>query len=236
MLAHFRGLRSTMWLALIAIPLLSACGKHESEATSTADNGQADAARQARDEAAATAKCADNPLAQALPPKDDIGGLPFRSWDCTPASIRAVYGRNAGKQVDISVSDTRPVDTGAAAGTEDVNRRTRDMQRSVTRQAVEMLTTMTDPMQANAESFRTLGGPNYAPVLVRTSTPDSFVIHVTAQSEVGPAQAVALFNDRYVVTVQSTDHGSALTGLTTPQAQALYLPFIQQFHPERLPR
>ena len=236
MLAPIRCLRSTLLLTLIAIPLLAACGKHEGEATSGAENSQADAAKQAREDAASTAKCADNPLAPSLPPKDDIGGLPFRLWDCTPASIRAVYGKNAGKQVEISVTDTRPTDAGAPAGTEDVNRRTRDMQRSVTRQAIEMLTAMTDPMQTSAESFRALGGPDYAPVLVRTSTPDSFVIHVTAQSEIGPAQAVALFNDRYVVTLQSTDHGSTLTGLTTPQAQALYLPFIQQFHPERLPR
>lgn len=235
MLVPLRSLRSTILLALLAVPLLVACGKHGDEAASGADNSQADAAKQAQEEAASTAKCADHPLAQALPPKDTIGGLPFRSWDCTPASIRAVYGKNDGRQVEISVSDTQPADTGTAPGAEDVNRRTRDMQRSVTRQAIEMLTAMTDPMQANAESFRALGGPDYAPVLVPTSTPDAFVIHVTAQSQVGPAEAVALFKDRHVVTLQSTDHGSALTGLTTPQAQALYLPFIQQFHPERLP-
>lgn len=236
MLVHSRSLRSTILLALLAIPLLVACGKHGDEAASSADHSQADAAKQAQEEAASTAKCVDNPLAQALPPKDDIGGLPFRSWDCTPDSIRAVYGRNGSKQVVIAVSDTNPTDTGAPAGAQDVSRRTRDMQRSVTRQAIEMLTSMTDPMRTNAESFRTLGGPDYAPVLVPTSTPDSFVIHVTAQSEVGPAEAVALFKDRHVVTLQSNDHGSALTGLTTPQAQALYLPFIQQFHPERLPQ
>lgn len=236
MLAHIRCLRSSMLLTLLAIPLLAACGKHGSEATSGADNSQADAAKQAQADAASTAQCAGNPLAQALPPKDDIDGLPFRLWDCTPASIRAVYGKNGSKQVEISVTDTRPADHGAPAGADDVNRHTRDMQRSVTRQAIEMLTVMADPMQTNAESFRALGGPDYAPVLVHTSAPASFVIHVTAQSEVGPAQAIALFNDRYVVTLQSTDHGSALTGLTTPQAQALYLPFIQQFHPEQLPQ
>lgn len=236
MLAHFRSLRSTILLAVVAIALLAACGKHADEAASSADHGQADAAKQAQEDAASTAKCADNPLAQALPPKHDIGGLPFRLWDCTPASIRAVYGKNGGKQVEISVTDTHPADTGTPAGSEDVNRRTRDMQRSVTRQAIEMLTAMTDPMQANAESFRALGGPDYAPVLVPTSTKDSFVIHVTAQSEVGPAEAVALFKDRHVVTLQATDHGSALTGLNTPQAQALFLPFIQQFDPERLPQ
>jgi predicted small lipoprotein YifL len=236
MLVPLRSLRSPILLALLALPLLAACGKHGDEAASSADNSQADAAKQAQEEAASTAKCADNPLAQALPPKDTIGGLPFRSWDCTPSSIRAVYGKNGGKQVEISVSDTRPADTGTPAGAEDVNRRTRDMQRSVTRQAIELLTSMTDPMQASAQSFDALGGPAYAPVLVPTATPDAFVIHVTAQSQVGPAEAVALFKDRHVVTLQSTDHGSALTGLNTPQAQALYLPFLQQFHPERLPQ
>ncbi|KLD63104.1 hypothetical protein [Dyella japonica] len=236
MLAHFRSLRSTIVLTLIAIALLAGCGKHADESASSADHGQADAAKQAQEDAASTAKCADNPLAQALPPKHDIGGLPFRLWDCTPASIRAVYGKNDSKQVEISVTDTHPADTGTPAGSEDVNRRTRDMQRSVTRQAIEMLTAMTDPMQANAESFRALGGPDYAPVLVPTSTKDSFVIHVTAQSEVGPAEAVALFKDRHVVTLQATNQGSALTGLNTPQAQALFQPFIQQFDPERLPQ
>ncbi|MET3654517.1 hypothetical protein [Dyella japonica] len=237
MLARLRSLQSAMWLTLITIPLLTACGKHAGDETSASgqESAQADEAKLAQEEAESTAKCADNPLAQALPPKDAIAGLPFRSWDCTPTSIHAVYGNRGGKQVDITVTDTRPSNTGVQPGMDDVNRRTRDMQRSVTRSAIELLTTMTDPLRTNADSLRSLGGPAYAPILVPTSTPDAFVIHVTAQSEVGPAEAVALFGDRHVVTLQSTDHGSALTGLTTPQAQALYLPFIQQFHAERLP-
>lgn len=226
--------RSAWWLparVLLAAAVLAAaaCGKHaDNEAPGSA---QEDAATLARDDAASTAQCKDHPLAAALPPKETIGGLPFRSWDCTPATIHAVYGRRDGRQVEISVVDTRPTDTGA----DDLNRRTRDMQRSMTRSAIELLTRMTDPMQANAGSFNSLGGPNYAPVLVHTATPSSFVVHVAAHSEVGPAEALALFGDRYVVTLQANDRGSALTGLTTPQAQALYLPYIQQFHPERLP-
>lgn len=234
MLTHFRWRRLALLIAWVAIPLLAACGKQENSAG--ADHAQADAAQQARDDAASTAKCAANPLVQALPPKDDIGGLPFRLWDCTPASIRAVYGHDGGKQIEISITDTRPADTGTPAAAQDVNRRTRDMQRSVTRSAIEMLTSMADPMQTHTDSFGALGGPAYRPVLVPTSTQASFVIHVTAQTEIGPAEAVALFDDRYVVTLTATDHGSAVTGLTTPQAQAMYLPFIQQFHAERLPR
>lgn len=235
MLTHVRWRRSAILLGFVAIPWLAACGKHEGNEAASVENAQPDAAQQARADAASTARCADHPLAQALPPKDTMAGLPFRLWDCTPASIRAVYGQNGGKQVEISVTDTRPADTGAPAGAEDVNRRTRDMQRSVTRSSIEMLTSMADPMRTSAESLGTLGGPAYAPLLVPTSTSASFVIYVSAQTEMGPAEAVALFNDRHVVTLHAIDHGSAVTGLTTPQAQALYLPFIQQFHPERLP-
>ncbi|WP_426271192.1 hypothetical protein ACN9MB_06660 [Dyella kyungheensis] len=236
MLTHFRGRRPAILLAFVAFPLLAACGKHEGNEAASVEHAPPDAAQQARDDAASTARCADHPLAHAMPPRDTMAGLPFRLWDCTPASFRAVYGQDGGKQVEISITDTRPADTGASAGAEDLNRRTRDMQRSVTRSSIEMLTRMADPMRTNAESLGTLGGPAYAPVLVPTSTSASFVIYVSAQTERGPAEAVALFNDRQVVTLHAVEHGSAVTGLTTPQAQALYLPFIQSFHPERLPQ
>jgi len=232
---HFPGCCSAILLALIAAPLLQACGKHEDNQASSAEHAKPDPAQQARDDAASTARCADNPFVPALPPKQAIGGLPFRLWDCTPTTIRAVYGQIDGKQVEITVTDTRPTRIGEA-GTEDLNRRTREMQRSVTRTSIEMLSSMADPLRTSTQSLGVIGGPDYAPVLVPTSVAAPFVVYVSAQSEVGPAEAVALFGDRYVVNLQANEHGSAVTRLTTPQAQALYLPFIQQFHPERLPQ
>ncbi|WP_109125517.1 hypothetical protein [Dyella sp. C11] len=237
MRASFRSLQPTMLSVFVAMTLLTACGKHQGDEEGGAQgNGQPDAAAQAREDAASTAKCEDNPLAQSLPPKETVGGLPFLLRDCASDSIRAVYGTHGGRQIEISMTDTSPPPAaGDQAAQQDLNRRTRDMQRSTSRAAIEMLTAMTDPMQTSADALAAIGGPDYAPILVPTATKDSFIVHVTAKTQVGPAEALALFKDRYMVTLQASDNGSALTGLTTPQAQALYLPFIQAFHPERLP-
>ncbi|QNK00617.1 hypothetical protein [Dyella telluris] len=231
--------------ALFAAALLAGCGKHEdnapapsaenTDAADTAAQAKADAAARARDEAASTAQCAGNPLIKAMPPKTTIDGLPFRTWECTFNTIHAVYGKDDGKQVDISLTDTRSPDIDKQPVMKDFYRRTADTQLAITQSSVQMLVATIDSFKANPALTNAIGGPEYASMAEPSATKDPIVIHVGSKEDDAPAEVIALFKDRHVLTMRANDNGSAVTGLTAAQAQALYDPFIQQLHPELLP-
>jgi hypothetical protein len=230
---------SRLLFAMLALAVLAGCGKHESDesasTTPPASSAVADAATQAREDAAATAKCEGNPLIKAMPPKTSIGGLPFRAWYCTFNSIRAVYGSEGGKQVEIAVIDTRSPSIDQQADMQQVYHQTFDTQRTMAQYSVQMLVSTIDAARSNPDALNTVGGPDYAPIAIPSSTGEPFLIHVGAQTEVSPAQVVAVFKDRHLLSIQASDKGSAVSGLTAPKAQALYEPFIAQIHPESLP-
>lgn len=225
--------------ATLALAVLAGCGKHESNeppsTTPTASSAASDAATQAREDVASTAKCEGNPLIKAMPPKTSIGGLPFRAWSCTFNSIRAMYGNEGGKQVEIAITDTRSPSIDQQANMQQVYHQTFDTQRTMAQYSVQMLVSTIDAAKSNPDALNTVGGPDYAPIAVPSPTGEPFLIHVGAQTEVSPAQVVAVFKDRHLLTIQASDKGSAVSGLTAPQAQALYEPFIAQIHPESLP-
>lgn len=230
---------SRLLVAMLAFATLAGCGKHESDESAstapTASSVAADAAAQAREDAASTAKCDGNPLIKAMPPKTSIGGLPFRAWYCTFNSIRAVYGNEGGKQIEIAITDTRSPNIDQQANMQQVYHQTFDTQRTMAQYSVQMLVSTIDAAKSNPDALNTVGGPDYAPIAISSPTGEPFLIHVGAQTEVSPAQVVAVFKDRHLLTIQASDKGSAVSGLTAPQAQALYEPFIAQIHPESLP-
>lgn len=230
---------SRLLLATLALGMLAGCGKHESDepasTTPPARSVATDAAAQAREDAAATAKCEGNPLIKAMPPKTSIGGLPFRAWSCTFNSIRAVYGSEGGKQVEISIIDTRSPSIDQQANMQQVYHQTFDTQRKLAQYSVQVLVSTIDAAKSNPDALTTVGGRDYAPIAIPSPTGEPFLIHVGAQTEVSPAQVLAVFKDRHLLTIQASDKGSAVSDITAPKAQALYEPFIAQIHPESLP-
>jgi hypothetical protein len=235
----FHSSSSRLLPALLVIATLTACGKHEENSAASAPppspSTEQSAAAQAQEDAASTAKCEGNPLTKAMPPQTTIDGLPFRLWSCTFNSVRAVYGKEGGKQVDISITDTRSPDIDKQPAMQDFYHRTFDTQRSMTQFSVQMLVSTIDAAKSHPDTLNTVGGPDYAPIAVPSPTGDPMLIHVGAQTDITPVEVVALFKDRHVLTMQASDKDGAITSLTGPKAQALFQPFIQQIHPELLP-
>jgi len=236
--------RKPRWMsalvAVLALAALSACNRHEGNGTTTNEPAPAstavDPAMQAREDAESTAKCAGNPLIAAMPPQTTIGGLPFRLWDCTFNSIRAVYGTDGGNEVDITLTDTRSPDIDKQPAMQDFYRHTLDTQRSIAAASVQMLLATLQTASSNPDAAQGIGGPDYLPIaLPSPAGNEPMVIHVGARNDATPDEVVALFKDRYILSMEASNKDGAITGLSGPQAQALYGPFIAQMHPERLP-
>lgn len=228
---------TSILLSLLLVATLAACGKHDDHdtASTSAANAAPDAATQAREDTESTAKCESHPLAAAMPPRTTISGLPFRLWDCTFNSIRAVYGNDSGNEVDISLLDTRSPDIDKQPTMQDFYRRTMDTQRTMTAASVQMLTQTLAAAGDHPDSVQAIGGQDYLPVVLPASTGEPIVIHVGARNDQAPPDVVALFKDRHVLTMEASRGNAAITGLDNAHARALYEPFIAQLHPERLP-
>lgn len=227
-----RSLVAPLLPALLALTLLAACGRHDDHGV--APSASDAAAAQAKEDAAATAKCDDNPLLGTMPPRSSINGMTFRRQACTFNSIEAVYDNANGRQLTISITDTRSplVDQQPM---KDGIQRTLDMQRKMTQVAVQTLMGTLDGFQSDAASVEAIGGPDYLPVAQRAPTGEPVIIHVGAKTQYFPAEVVALLKDRYVLTIQAADKGNAVSSITTSQARALYEPFLGQMHLDTLP-
>ena len=232
---------SPRWLpALLALGLLAACGKPADE--SSAPSGQADtassgdqAASDARERAESTAKCEGNPLIPAMPPKSAIGDLPFEMWDCTFNSIRAVYGKDGGKEVSITLTDTRSPGMDKEPTMKDFYHRSSELQRTTTQSGVQILVAALEGSTSNPASVEAIGGPDYLPIVRSTPSGDPLVIHVGAKSDPSAAEALAVLKDRYVLMLQASDKDGPISGLSGPQALAMYEPFLKQLHLDQLP-
>lgn len=226
---------------LLAFTLLTACGKPAGDAAApAASSPDQPPSAEAADEkqlAESTAKCEGNPLIKVVPPKATIGNLPFWYWDCTFNSIRAVYGTDGGEQVDINLTDTRSPDFDKQpAITVDMLKRTSDTTRNMTQFAVQTSVETRKSMEQQPVMLEAIGGPDYLPIVETASTGEPIVITVGTKNDAGEAGVSAVFKDRYVLVVQASDKNGTVHGLTGPQAQALYDPFLKQLHLDQLPK
>lgn len=231
---------SPRWLpALLALGLLTACGKPADESTaspgpaaaaSTADQAAADA----KDRAESTAKCEGNPLVKVMPPKSAIGDMPFEMWDCTFNSIRAVYGKDGGKEVSITLTDTRSPGMDKEPAMKDLYLRSSELQRTTVQGATELLVATAGRAKSDPATVEGLGGPDYVPIVQSTPSGDPLVIDAGAKINPGPALAMAVVKDRYVLSVQASDQDGAITGISGAQALAMYEPFLKQLHLDQL--
>jgi len=213
--------------ALMALTLLAACGKQAGE--STASN--ASAGNQASD-----AKCEGNPLIKAMPPKAAIDGQPFLYWDCEFNSVRAAYGKEGGRQVDVTLTDTRSPDLDKQpAMAIDLLRRTGDSTRAMTQFSVRTSVETGKAMEAQPVTLQMIGGPDYLPIVETAPSGDPIVIHVSPKGDPSEPTAMAVLKDRYVLNVQAHVKGVTINNVTAPQAQALYDPFLKQMHLDQLP-
>ncbi len=224
---------------LLALTLLAACGKPANDGTAPThmpvDSQVSADAADARDLAESTAKCAGNPLLKAMPPKATIGDLPFWYWDCEFNSVRAVYGKDGGKQVDITLTDTRSPDFDKQpAMIVDMLKRTADTTRSMTQFAVQGDVATRKAMEQQPVMLQVIGGPDYLPVIETAPSGEPIVIHVGAKGDPSEDSMSAVLKDRYVLVVQSRDKGVSASGMTGPQAQALYDPYLKQMHLDQL--
>ncbi|HEX7814033.1 hypothetical protein [Dyella sp.] len=223
--------RARHGLAWFLATLLAACsGRHGDAQQASAPSGP-DSAQQ---DAASTAECEGHVLVKAMPPKATIGGLPFKRWSCTFNAITAIYGDDNGREVDVSLTDTRSPGLDKPDVAPGV-KATFERQRNMTKATLQMMLDTIDGMKANPELLPAYGGPDYLSVALPEPTGDRLVIEVPRKDDGGPVQVVALPRDRYVLGIQAKDHGTAVGGMTASQAQALYDPFIKAYHPERLP-
>jgi hypothetical protein len=226
---------------LLAFTLLAACGKPTGESTAPAgapaDTQASTDSADPKDLAERTAKCENHPLTKAMPPKATIGDLPFWYWECEFNSIHAIYGTNDGKQVDITLTDTRSPDVDKqSALVVDVLKRTADTTRNMTQFAVQTSVETRKAMEQQPETLQVIGGPDYLPVVETASTGEPMVITVGTKNDANDASVSAVFKDRFVLVVQAREKDVNISGLTGPQAQALYDPYLKQMHLEHLPQ
>lgn len=231
---------SSRWLAAaVALSLLAACGRPASESTAPSEQATGtssdDPARSAaRDHAESTAKCEGNPLVKVMPPKSAIGDMPFELWDCTFNSIRAVYGKDGGKQMTIRFIDTRSPEIDKTPATKDLFHHSLDLQRTTVQGATEILLAMVERAKSDPTIVEGVGGPDYMPIVQSTPSGDPLVIDAGPKPSPGPAMTMAVLKDRYVLSVQASDQDGDITGISAAQAHALYEPFVQQLHLEQL--
>ncbi|PMQ05504.1 hypothetical protein DyAD56_09245 [Dyella sp. AD56] len=223
--------------ALLAFTLLvAACGKptddHATAASPPADTqGSADASN-ANELAESTAKCESNPLTKAMPPKSVVGDLPFWYWHCTFNTLSAVYGTDGGKQVEIMLTDTRPPELDKESGiTAETFKQAADGTRSLTQLSVQNYVETRKLMEQQPSMVEVIGGPDYMPIIETGPAGEPIVIYVGAKISPSEDAVSALLKDRYVLAVQARDkEGRSATGMTAPQAQALYDPYLKQMH------
>nr|WP_199042458.1 hypothetical protein [Dyella sp. ASV24] len=217
--------------------LLAACGEptndHAAAAGAPADNTQesADTAN-AKELAESTAKCESNTLTKAMPPKSAVGGLPFWYWNCSFNTLGAVYGTDGGQQMEITLTDTRSpeLDKQPAIMVETIKQAS-DGTRSLTQLSVQNYVETRKLMEQQPSTLEVIGGPDYMPIIETGPAGEPIVIHVGAKISPSEDGVSALLKDRYVLVVQARDKdGSPVMGMTAPQAQALYDPYLKQMH------
>lgn len=225
--------------ALLAFTLLAACGKPAND-SAVPVNPQADSqasadGADAKDLAESTAKCEGNPLLKAMPPKATIGDLPFWYWDCTFNSVRAVYGKDGDKQMDITLTDTRSPDIDKQpAMIVDMLTRAAETTRAMTQVAVQGYVETRKALEQEPAMLQAIGGPEYLPVIETAPSGEPIVIHVGTKGDPSDDAVSAVLKDRYVLVVQASDKNGSAGGMTGPQAQALYEPYLKQMHLEQL--
>jgi hypothetical protein len=218
-----------------ALIVLASCGAPTNQ---NAPNSAAPtaAASQTKNRSNSDEACRDNLLIKALPPKDSIGGLPFERWNCTFNTASAFYGANSGKEVEITLSDTRSPNIGTQP--ESMHGFYAHMGETMRQSAQFTVQTAVGTRQETPGvpgALEAIGGPDYLPVVETTPTGDSLVMQVGSKGDHVPAEAEALIKDRYVLNVGAKDNSGQISGLSGPQAQALYDPFLKQMHLDALP-
>lgn len=223
--------------ALLAFTLLvAACGKptddHATADTPPADTQASDDASIAKERAESTAQCESNPLTKAMPPKSEVGGLPFWYYNCAFNTLGAVYGADGGRQVEITLTDTRSpeLDRQSAITVETIKQASNGT-RSLAQLSVQNYVETRKLMEQQPSTLEVIGGPDYMPIIETGPSGEPIVIHVGAKISPSEDGVSALLKDRYVLTVQARNKdGDPVMGMTAPQAQALYDPYLKQMH------
>ncbi|GLQ91527.1 hypothetical protein [Dyella acidisoli] len=180
--------------------------------------------------------CSNNLLTKALPPKTTINDLPFERWDCTFNTARAEYGTKGGKEVEITLTDTRSPNINSQP--DSLHDFYTHMGETVRQSAQFIVQTSVDTRKntpAVPGALEAIGGPDYLPIIESTLTGDPLVIQVGAKDDHTPAEVEALLRDRYALSISGSDKSGQISGLSGSQAQTLYDPFLKQMHLDSLP-
>jgi hypothetical protein len=218
-----------------ALIVLASCGAPTNQ---NAPNSAAPtaAASQTKNRSNSDEACRDNLLIKALPPQNAIGDLPFERWDCSFNTASAYYGTNGGKEVEVTLNDTRsPNINTQPAAMHDFYTHMGETVRQSAKFTVETAVGTRKETPGVPGALDAIGGPDYLPVVENTATGEPLVIQVGAKGDHVPAQAEALIKDRYALTIGAKDKDGQITGLSGPQAQALFDPFLKQMHLDALP-
>ena len=215
---------------------LAGCGTPTNQNTPHSDTSTAATASHGNGHAKSEEACRDNLLIKALPPKEAIGELPFERWDCSFNTVSAYYGVDGGKEVEITLNDTRsPNINTQPAALHDFYTHMGETVRQSAQLTVQTAAGTRKETPNVPGALEAIGGPDYLPVVENTPSGDPLVMQVGAKGDHVPAEAEALIRDRYALTIGAKDKDGQVSGLTGPQAQALYDPFLKQMHLDALP-
>lgn len=221
---------ATSFILLTGCSASGGQGAPKNETQSTSDAGKGNS--HAKSEAA----CQDNLLVKALPPKDAINGYPFEFMDCTFNTARAIYGTKHGKEVEVTLSDTRsPGITSQPEAVRGFYTSMGESMRQATKLTVDGSIATRKGMEEQPILLPPIGGPDYLPVIETAPSGEPLVVQVGAKGSGTPAVVAALLKDRYVVNIEARDGMASVSELSGPQAQAFYDPFLKQMHLELLP-
>lgn len=219
-----------------ALILLTGCSAPANQDASKSDSQTATDASHGNSQTKPDEACRDNLLTKALPPKETISGLPFERWQCTFNSVSAKYGVKGGREVEITLNDTRSPNIGTQpASLHDFYTHMGETMRQAAQFTVQTAEGTRKETPSVPGALEAIGGPDYLPVVENTPTGDSLAIQVGSKGDHVPAEAQALIKDRYALNVGARDQGGQVSGLSGPQAQALYDPFLKQMHLDSLP-
>lgn len=221
-------------LAIVASILLAGCGAPPDHESATADAPSPGVAWSGQ--AGNDAACEEHPLRKAMPSATRIGGLPFAHWECTFNRVRAVYGKEGGNALDITLTDTRsPALNQQPAAAVPMLRSSDDTLRSLTKFTVQGTVETRKAMEAQPMTLQVIGGPDHLPVIETAPNNEPVVILVGMKDDPSKTTVTSLLKDRYVLNVQAYDKDGAVNSLTGPQARTLYDPFLKELHLDRLP-
>lgn len=227
-------LRAT-FIATSLIILLAGCSGHGGQDGPNSDAQAAGNSHKTTGQAKSQEACQDNLLVKALPPKTTINGYPFEFMDCTFNTARAIYGTKDGKEVEVTLSDTRsPGITTQPEAVRGFYTSMGETMRQTAKMTVDGEIATRKSMLDTPMLLPPIGGPDYLSVIETAPTGEPVVIQVGAKDNGTPAVVAALLKDRYVVNIQARDGVSSVSNLTGPQAQQFYDPFLHQMHLEQL--